>query len=113
MALPGFFVTDNEKTMTVQHMLRDANLLDALPTEALTIGTQTVACWVADDRASNDWVNGGIELQDRAVVIVKRTDLDVPTRGKLAGYREQTWRVAEVQRDHASSPIRIHLEKAT
>jgi hypothetical protein len=99
--------------MTAKHLLRDQrHLFQALPTETIIIGTQTFPCLVPDDRVSNDWINGGIEQQPRATVILERTPF-VPERGQQASYRGITWRVAEVLRGHSNAPVRVNLESVT
>ena len=100
--------------MTKEHLLRDQRRLwTDLPAETITIGNQTIPCLVPDDTESNEWVEGGNEDQPRASVIVDRSTTFVPERGQHASYRGQQWRIENVKRDFAYSPIRIDLQKVT
>ncbi len=100
--------------MTPEQLRQDQSyLFTDFPTETVVIGTQSVPCLVPDDRESNEWIDGGLEAQDRAAVVIERSALFVPTRGMTASYRGEVWRVAEVRRDHSNSPLTVHLEKAT
>jgi len=101
--------------MTAQQLLNDQrHLFRDLPTEPLTVGALTVPCLVVDDRESSDWMNGGLDEKPRATVIVERSTMpEPPKRGALANYRGISWRIAEVIRNHANTPLRLNLESLT
>ncbi len=101
--------------MTAKQILEDAqtSIFSDFPLEPVTIGTVTLQCLIPDDAESNAWIEGGLENQPRASVVIERSSTFIPKRGDLASYRGQTWRVGQVKRDHANSPIRVDLEKTT
>lgn len=109
--------------MTATQLLNDQRFLFPgtvsadLPGEEIELASNdAVLCLNLGALDDNDWRIGGLIEEPTARVGIRRSIWDAldtaPRPGNQATFRNQTWLIKTIRKDHPQSPVMVELEKA-